>query len=194
VAFLCVLLTMIKKYIFIFILFTNLFLIACRSSKEVSGVALNKNIKSNIKIKKNVPVVKIETGKTKPEDCIKFAETLEGVKYTYGGASIEKGFDCSGFVWYVFNHFNIKVPRTSESFTNAGKEVSLEDSKKGDIILFTGSDVKSAKVGHMGFITSNEKGKITFIHASSGVGKRIMKSQMSAYFVLRFVKVIRVFN
>jgi cell wall-associated NlpC family hydrolase len=94
----------------------------------------------------------------------------------------------------VFNHFKIKVPRTSENFTNAGKEVSIEDSKIGDIILFTGSDAKSAKVGHIGFITSNENGKITFIHASSGVGKKIMKSQMSAYFVLRFVKVIRVFK
>ena len=94
----------------------------------------------------------------------------------------------------MFNHFKIKVPRTSENFTNAGKEVSIEDSKIGDIILFTGSDAKSAKVGHIGFITSNENGKITFIHASSGVGKKIMKSQMSAYFVLRFVKVIRVFK
>jgi cell wall-associated NlpC family hydrolase len=169
-------------------------MLGCRSSKEVTGITLNKNIKSKISINKNVPAIKIETEKTKAEDCIKFAETLEGIKYTFGGASIEKGFDCSGFVWYVFNHFNIKVPRTSESFTNAGKEISIEDSKMGDIILFTGSDAKSATVGHMGFITSNEKGRITFIHASSGVGKRIMKSQMSAYFILRFVKVIRVFN
>jgi cell wall-associated NlpC family hydrolase len=185
---------MLKNYFLLFLFITNLFLIGCRSSKDLTGIALNKNIKSNIRIKKNVPAVKIETGKTKAEECIKFAETLEGIKYTYGGSSIEKGFDCSGFVWYVFNHFNIKVPRTSENFTNAGKEVSIEDSKMGDIILFTGSDPKSDVVGHMGLITSNEKGKITFIHASSGVGKRILKSQMSAYFVLRFVKVIRVFN
>ena len=184
---------MLKKQFLLFLFFTNFLLIGCRSSKDLKGIALNKNIKSNIRIKKNVAAIKSETEKTKAEDCIKFAETLEGVKYTYGGASIEKGFDCSGFVWYVFNHFNIKVPRTSESFTNAGKEVAIEDSKMGDIILFTGSDVKSVTVGHMGFITSNEKGRITFIHASSGVGKRIMKSQMSAYFVMRFVKVIRVF-
>jgi cell wall-associated NlpC family hydrolase len=185
---------MFKKHFLLLLFITNLILIGCHSSKDLTGIALNKNIKSNIRIKKNVAAIKIETEKTKAEDCIKFAETLEGVKYTYGGASIENGFDCSGFVWYVFNHFNIKVPRTSESFTNAGKEVSIEDSKMGDIILFTGTDVKSATVGHMGFITSNEKGRVTFIHASSGVGKRIMKSQMSAYFVLRFVKVIRVFN
>jgi cell wall-associated NlpC family hydrolase len=184
---------MLKKHFLLFLVITNVLLIGCRSSKDLTGISLNKNIKSNIRIKKNVAVIKIETEKTKAEDCIKFAETLEGIKYTYGGSSIEKGFDCSGFVWYVFNHFNIKAPRTSERFTNAGKEVSIEDSKMGDIILFTGTDAKSATVGHMGFITSNEKGRITFIHASSGVGKRIMKSQMSAYFVLRFVKVIRVF-
>lgn len=184
---------MYKKQFLLFVFITILFLIGCRSSKDLTGIALNKNIKSNIRIKKNISPIKIETGKTKAEECIKFAETLEGVKYTYGGTSLEKGFDCSGFVWYVFNHFKIKVPRTSESFTNAGKEVSIEDSKIADIILFTGTDSKSASVGHMGFITSNEKGRITFIHASSGVGKRVMKSQMSTYFVSRFVKVIRVF-
>jgi len=184
---------MIKKYILIILCFANLFFIACRSSKEVAGITLNKNIKSNIRIKKNVPAVKIEIGKTKAEAFIKFAETLEGIKYTYGSASKEKGFDCSGFVWYVFNHFKIVAPRTSENFTNAGKEVSIEDSKLGDIILFTGSDATSGTVGHMGLITSNENGRITFIHASSGAGKRVMKSQMSAYFVTRFVKVIRVF-
>lgn len=168
-------------------------MIGCRSSKEVGGITINKNIKSTIRIKKNVPAIKIETGKTKAEAVMKFAETLEGIKYTYGSASKEKGFDCSGFVWYVFNHFKIIVPRTSENYTNAGKEISIEDSKIGDIILFTGSDPKSGTVGHMGLITSNENGRITFIHASSGAGKRVMKSQMSTYFVLRFVKVIRVF-
>ncbi len=185
---------MYKKYIPLLFFIINLFLIGCRSTKEVAGIALNKNIKSNIRIKKNIPTIEIETRKTNAEDFIKFAETLEGIKYTYGAASIEKGFDCSGFVWYVFNHFKIKVPRTSESFTNSGKEVSVEDCKMGDIILFTGSDEKSGKVGHMGLISSNENGRITFIHASSGVGKKIMKSQMSAYFVIRFVKVIRFFN
>ena len=124
---------------------------------------------------------------------IQFAESLIGVKYKYGSSVKENGFDCSGFVWYVFNHFNIKVPRVSESFTNAGKEVSIVESKAGDIILFTGSDVSSSVVGHMGLISENKGGKITFLHAASGGGKGVMRSEMSEYFITRFVKVNRIF-
>ena len=172
----------------------TLFLISCRHSKKISGVSKNAEISSKIKIKENVPAVKIKTENITADELISYAESLEGIKYKYGGTSEETGFDCSGFIWYVFNHFNIKVPRTSVQFTNAGKEVKISESRRGDIILFTGSDANSRKVGHIGFITANENNKITFLHAASGGGRGIMKSQMSKYFVERFVKVNRVFK
>lgn len=103
----------------------------------------------------------------------------------------EKGFDCSGFVDYVFNHFNISVPRVSSDFTNAGEQVAIEDSKPGDIILFTGSDAKSGVVGHIGIITENDHGDVKFIHASESSG--VIISGMNSYFIPRFVKVNRVF-
>ena len=175
-------------------LFITLFLISCSHSKKLIGVPKNSEISLGITIKEKVPAVKINIENITADELISYAESLEGTKYKYGGKSEETGFDCSGFVWYVFNHFNVKVPRTSVQFTNAGKEVKITESKRGDIILFTGSDEKSGKVGHLGFVTANENNKITFLHAASGGGRGVMKSQMSQYFVERFVKVNRIFN
>ena len=172
----------------------TMFLISCGHSKKLSGIPKNTEISSRINIKEKVPAVKISADNITADELISYAESLEGTKYKYGGTNEESGFDCSGFVWHVFNHFNIKVPRTSVQFTNAGKEVKITESKRGDIILFTGSDADSRKVGHMGFITANENNKITFLHAASGGGRGVMKSQMSQYFVDRFVKVNRIFK
>jgi hypothetical protein len=180
--------------ILIFISLSALLLSSCSHSRKMSGIAKNKDIESHIKIRGHVASVNINPGKTTPEEFIEFAKSLKGIKYSFGGSSKEIGFDCSGFVWYVFNHFNIKAPRTSVEYTNAGLEVPITESKKGDIILFTGSDSKSRTVGHMGFITDNQNDKITFIHSASGGGRGIMESQMSQYFVERFVKVTRFFK
>jgi cell wall-associated NlpC family hydrolase len=143
-------------------------------------------------IKKKVPVKIINTKNISADEVVSFAETLLGVKYSYGSSVKEKGFDCSGFINYVFNHFKIPVPRISSDFTNAGKEIPITDSRRGDIILFTGSDAKSGVVGHMGIITQNEKGNIEFIHAATSRG--VMISGMNSYFVPRFVKVNRIFK
>ncbi|RZJ78560.1 MAG: peptidoglycan endopeptidase [Chryseobacterium sp.] len=125
------------------------------------------------------------------DELVVFAETLQGIPYKYGSADKAKGFDCSGFITYVFSHYKINVPRVSSDFTNAGKEVWIGESKRGDIILFTGSDMNSGVVGHMGIITGNQKGNLNFIHAGSN---GVAITGMNSYFVPRFVKVIRLFN
>jgi cell wall-associated NlpC family hydrolase len=43
----------------------------------------------------------------------------------------KEGFDCSGFVYFVFQHFNIKVPRSSVEYYNFGKEISIESVQRG---------------------------------------------------------------
>ena len=134
----------------------------------------------------------INTKNVSANELVKFAETLKGIRYKYGSMKKENGFDCSGFISYVFTHFKIPVPRTSVDFTNAGKEVLPEFSRRGDIILFTGSNAKSGVVGHMGIITQNKNGDIQFIHASESRG--VMISRMNSYFLPRFVKVNRVFS
>ena len=72
-------------------------------------------------------------------------------------------------VFYLyFGHFGIVVPRSSIDFTDAGKEIPIENSKGGDLILFTGTDSTERFVGHIGLIVSNENNRLSFIHSSSG--------------------------
>src|SRR4051812_36204863 len=47
----------------------------------------------------------INTGKVKPAELVKFARTLVGVPYRYASSDPKIGFDCSGFITHVFNHF-----------------------------------------------------------------------------------------
>lgn len=75
------------------------------------------------------------TGKTKPGDLVAFAKTLKGVPYVYASSNPKVGFDCSGFITYVFNRFGIAVPRSSIEFTNVGKAITPEQAKPGDLIL-----------------------------------------------------------
>src|SRR6185312_54909 len=173
---------------------TIIILTGCSASRKMkkAETPASPEVKSVVVINKKVPERLIDTKNVSPEDVIAFAETLIGIKYKYGSMDKQKGFDCSGFINYVFNHFNISVPRVSVDFTNAGEEVSLKDSKPGDIILFTGSDAKSGIVGHMGLITENKNGDVKFIHASESRG--VIISGMNSYFIPRFVKVNKVFD
>lgn len=125
------------------------------------------------------------------EEFVSFAKTLLGTPYKFGSAEPENGLDCSGFVTYVFGHFNMKCPRTTVDFTNEGKDVELEDAQPGDIILFTGSDNSTGIVGHMGIITANEK-TIRFIHSASGKNIGVILNDLAGYYKTHFVKVIRI--
>lgn len=165
-----------------------------KSSAVVAATEIPAAANKINKVNNIVPPVIINTKNVAADSVVDFAKTLIGVRYKYGSAIKEQGFDCSGFITYVFNHFKIQVPRISKDFTNAGTAVSLDGSKPGDLILFTGTDTTGWVVGHMGIITQNENGKIQFIHSSSGKSIGVIISGMSKYFETRFVKVIRVFN
>ncbi len=148
---------------------------------------------SKIPIKNQPPAVNIKTNRVDPSEVIVLAESLIGIPYQYGSTVPEKGLDCSGLIWYVFKQFGITSPRVSEQFTNAGVEVPLSKCKPGDLILFTGSDPKTQKVGHIGFVCGRENGDVWFIHSASGGKKGVMRSNLNRYFRERFVKVNRVF-
>ena len=181
----------------IFVIFFFFFFRSTRSTRLSVEAAKNETTTMPKKLNKTnstVPPVIINTKNVVPDSVVAFAKTLIGTKYKYGSAIKEQGFDCSGFITYVFNHFKIQVPRVSKDFTNAGTPVSLEKSKPGDLILFTGTDTTGWIVGHMGIITQNENGNIQFIHSASGKSIGVIVSGMSKYFELRFVEVIRVFQ
>jgi len=139
-------------------------------------------------MKSNIPQALADvTGR----QLVDFAQTLLGVPYRFASSNPLVGFDCSGFITYVFNHFHIEVPRSSVDFTNAGKEIALSNARAGDLILFTGTIDTIRIVGHMGIVTENID-TLQFIHSTSGKAFGVTVSVLNKAYQRRFVKVIRV--
>ena len=143
--------------------------------------SLQKGNQNLIKWNKEIPLNAI----------VSFAETLKGIPYLYASSDPSKGFDCSGFITYVFNHFGLDVPRSSVEFTDKGITVPVEEAKRGDLILFTGTDSSSAVVGHMGIVTENSD-SLRFIHSSSGKANGVTVTALNDHYQARFVKVIAI--
>jgi cell wall-associated NlpC family hydrolase len=128
-----------------------------------------------------------------PHRLVSFSETLVGVPYVYASTDPRVGFDCSGFITYVFNHFGIRVPRSSVDFTSVGTEIPVSEARRGDIILFSGTNPAERHVGHMGLVVSNSD-TLRFIHATSGKAMGVTVTPLSSYYMTRFVKTIRIFK
>lgn len=115
------------------------------------------------------------------DKIVNYAKKQIGVKYKYAGNTPKEGFDCSGFTKYVYSTFNYEVPRRSVDYQNLGKKINVKDVKKGDILLFTGSNKNKRVTGHVGIVVSNENGNIKFIHASSSRGVVISDMSITYY-------------
>ena len=126
------------------------------------------------------------------EQLIGFAKKLIGIPYRYATSNPDVGFDCSGFVSYVFKNFGFKVPRSSSEFVTTGKPVSLQDAKVGDVLIFTGSNPKVRKIGHVGIIYSINGDEIHFIHASSGKANGVTITPLNTYYKSRFIKAVSI--
>lgn len=121
-----------------------------------------------------------------------FAKNFLGTPYCYASIDPEKGFDCSGFVHFVFKNFEIDVPHSSKGFKNLGKDVKPEDFKVGDVLVFFGYR-NSAEIGHVGIICEANGMKSKFIHSSSGKVKGVIISDLdSEIYSRRFYKCVDV--
>jgi len=108
-------------------------------------------------------------------DIVTYAYSFLGAPYVPSGCSAD-GFDCSGFVYFVFQHFNIKTPRSSIDFENFGKTVAMGDIQNGDVVVFL-SPTRPV-IGHVGIVTKANGDSSEFIHSSSGKEMRVIISHL----------------
>lgn len=108
------------------------------------------------------------------------ALSLSGIRYQYGGTSPESGFDCSGFVRYVYQQAsNLSLPHSARAISQLGKTIPKSELQPGDLVFF--NTLKSA-FSHVGIYVGNNR----FIHSpSSGGGVRVEDMQQG-YWQKRF--------
>jgi len=129
---------------------------------------------------------------TPASKLISFAKTMIGVPYRYACSNPSVGFDCSGFVSYVFHNFGFDVPRSSTEFNVAGKPIKLENAKVGDVLVFTGTNPRRRVVGHVGIIAEIEGDTIHFIHSTSGKAHGVTITTLNAYYRSRLMKAVSI--
>ncbi|MFC0213997.1 NlpC/P60 family protein [Paenibacillus chartarius] len=113
---------------------------------------------------------------------IETAKSLTGIRYAWGGTTTA-GFDCSGFVNYVYSQYGINLPRTSrEMLASSGTPAASSDLRQGDLVFFT-----IGRISHVGIYLGND----AFISATSTHGIHI-DSLTSSYWGPKFVGAKRV--
>ncbi|WP_375561891.1 C40 family peptidase [Bernardetia sp. OM2101] len=168
------------------------------SAYDASAIGEGKitEIKNRNENKRDNEIINSEENSEFITSILETATALEGVPYVYAGKS-PQGFDCSGFVYYVFKNHDIALPASSSMYDNVGKTIALENAKKGDIICFTGTDPSIDRTGHVGIVVENNTNEpIKFIHATSGKRYSVAYSTLSkdgtGYYEQRFRSIRRV--
>ena len=127
-------------------------------------------VEAKTETKTEVPGIKKETRSSKSTESssvetasrtalIAYAQQFLGNPYVYGGTSLTKGADCSGFVMSVFSHFGISTGRSSRDQAARGKTIPVSEVKPGDLLFYA----SGSYINHVGIYVGN--GKI--IHSST---------------------------
>lgn len=123
---------------------------------------------------------------SKNDSILLIAESLVGVPYRYEGKS-PSGFDCSGFVRYVYQQVGVSLNASSRRQFQQGSEVLPDEVQPGDLVFFRGGD----KVSHVGMITEKDDGKTYFVHASTSRGV-VVDQLENDYFLPRLAGIRRI--
>ena len=117
-------------------------------------------------------------GRPLGDAVVAIAEDLLGTPYRNGGADPD-GFDCSGFVQYVFGQAGAALPRSVRELWQSGSAVDRGDLRPGDLVFFA---IDGAGVSHVGIAIDGE----TFVHAPSSRGTVRTERLDAEYWATRY--------
>lgn len=117
------------------------------------------------------------------KEVVSYAKKFVGYPYRWGGESLTKGADCSGFVWRIYKDFGYSLPRVSyEQAASAGKKVSLDDRQPGDLLFYGDS---RGNVNHVAMYIGNNQ----IVHAANS-RQGIIISKYNYRKILRIRRVV----
>lgn len=130
----------------------------------------------------------------KADAVISLGMTLMGTPYDFGAPLGQtKTFDCSSFMNYIFGQNDIKLPRNSRQQSSIGKEIGLEQIRKGDLLFFTTPKRKNNtgvdKIGHVAVYIGDNKVLHTY---RTGIG--VIVSELDDNWKGRLIKVQRIIS
>jgi cell wall-associated NlpC family hydrolase len=159
--------TFMQKYLIKYSVLMFLILLVASSCKTTrSSVSSTNNKKESAEL-------------TLRKGLIKEAEKHKGIKYKYAGKD-PKGFDCSGFTYYVCSKYDIKLSGSSAYQSKEGIEISTSKAEPGDLLFF-GRNGRSGKIQHVGMVYKNSSDGLFMIHSSSKRGIVIDNVTTSKY-------------
>jgi cell wall-associated NlpC family hydrolase len=171
----------------------SLWAIANRYSTTVAKLQQLNNISGSLIFPGQV--LKVSGGQASPttpsrggnsDKIIQTANRFLGVPYVYGGMS-PSGFDCSGFVKYVYSLNGITLPRVACDQANAGTKIrSMSQLQPGDLVCFSCN--RNGYVDHIGIYLGNNQ----IAHASSSSRSIVVSSLSGSWYIQTFVHGVRV--
>jgi len=123
----------------------------------------------------------IKTRDVRRLQIVGLAQSLAGIPYVYGGSDID-GFDCSGLVFYVYDCFGIRLPRSAREQARIRSSVKLKHAAAGDILVF-----KLKKIWHSAIYL----GRNYFVHAPNAAGW-VRIEELNGYWRSRLYAVVAV--
>lgn len=132
----------------------------------------DKTVRKSRKAKKEIIAVQ-------RQNIIATAKRYLGTKYLYGGNS-PRGFDCSGFVEFIYRKNNIELPRVCENQKKQAENKRIAKLKPGDLVFFG-----KWKVKHVGIVLLASADELVIIHASNSKGVAITNVYDSSYWKKR---------
>ena len=114
------------------------------------------------KLEKAVSLTELKYGQGVSDirvDLVNYAKQFLGNPYVWGGTSLTKGADCSGFVLSIMKKYGVSLPHHSGSQAQCGKKVSLSEAQPGDLVFYA----KNGKINHVAIYIGG--GQV--IHASN---------------------------
>ncbi len=156
--------------------------VAASSVSDVAALSVSENDPDTT----GKPSPNTSRGESRADDIISYAKKYLGVKYVWGGSS-PKGFDCSGFVKYVYDHFGVTLNRNSASQAKNGTKVKKMELKPGDLVFFDTNGGLN-RINHVGIYMGNGK----MIHSSSHYGGVVITEINSGFYAKNYMTARRV--